>query len=94
MQKNSDKDLAYLFITDPKGEVTAHTFGEAFPIDLKKVGSSDQQTESLHRVRIDGQQVLNISYPIFGGSLGTSIWACLKLAFIVSYVGYSCWLPR
>ena len=69
--KKADKDLAYLFITDPKGDVTAHTFGQAFPVDLKKIGISDKKGKSRHRIRIDNQEVLDFSHPIFSGTLGT-----------------------
>ena len=67
--KGLNKDLAYLFITDRTGHVIAHTFGDAFPTDLKKATHSDKK--SLHRINMDGHDISDITSPILSGTLGT-----------------------
>ena len=66
--KALDQDLAYLFITDPQGNVLAHSFGQAFPVDLQKINRVGKK--SLQRISINGQEILDINSSILSGTLG------------------------
>lgn len=66
--KDFDQDMAYLFITDPQGNVLAHSFGQVFPVNLQKVNRAGNK--SLQRISMNGQEILDINSPILSGTLG------------------------
>lgn len=66
-------DIRYVFITDPQGEVLAHTFDGGFPLDL----ISANQVEGIdfqNTVTLDTGEgiVWDVAVPIFEGKAGTA----------------------
>jgi signal transduction histidine kinase len=71
--KNNYHDIRYVFITDPQGEILAHTFGGGFPIDLvnvNNVGADEFQKTVV--LETDEGLVWDVAVPIFGGKAGTA----------------------
>lgn len=69
---DSDKDLLYVFVLDPAGNILAHTFGADFPADLLEENQikpgEDYGVQTLQR---ENGQVLDVAIPILGGQTGT-----------------------
>lgn len=74
--KDSDKDIAYAYIADRKGNVLAHTFADGFPRDLVGVNSPEPgdswKHELLYTVNDQGSDglVRDIAVPILQGKVG------------------------
>jgi two-component system response regulator HydG len=64
--------IAYLFVARD-GEVLAHTFGEAFPVDLLPVNPASPSTEGRHLLigTPRGDRYLDFAWPVFEGRAGT-----------------------
>lgn len=65
--KNTERDVKYVYITDAKGKVAAHTFDGGFPADLLLIGN-DAGSRLLDTG--DGY-VMEFSAPILGGRAGS-----------------------
>ena len=71
--KDSEEDIEYEFVLDPKGEVLAHTFGETFPIDLMHVNELKAgQDYGIQTLNVGGKKVFDIAVPVLNGELGTA----------------------
>lgn len=69
--QNNYQDVRYVFITDPEGEVLAHTFGSGFPFDLASV--NNVLPDNFHRtvkLSTDEGAVWDVAVPIFEGKAG------------------------
>ncbi len=66
-------DIRYIFITNPDGEVLAHTFGDGFPKDLNSANQvrpdTFQHTEIFHT---DEGIVWDVAVPVFDGQAGVA----------------------
>ncbi len=70
--KIPESDIEYIFVVTPKGEVTAHTFGESFPSRLKEANIIQAgQAYSIRHLTMDTGSVFDIAAPILKGDLGT-----------------------
>lgn len=69
--QNNYQDVRYVFITDPQGEILAHTFGSGFPLDLVTVNNvfpgDFQRTVELST---DEGAVWDVAVPILDGKAG------------------------
>jgi two-component system NtrC family sensor kinase len=71
--KNAEEDIEYEFVLNAKGEVLAHTFGETFPSDLRRINVLKAgQAYGIQPLRIGGKKVFDIAVPILKGELGTT----------------------
>ncbi|MDH4163877.1 MAG: PAS domain S-box protein [Nitrospirota bacterium] len=67
-----DKDIAYVFIQDPLGKVIIHTFGKAFPSDLRTLGVIVKGGPlRMEHLETETGPILDFAAPIMEGSLGT-----------------------
>lgn len=64
--------IAYLFVARD-GEVLAHTFGEAFPVELLPANPADPSTDGRHLLigTPRGDRFLDFAWPVFEGRAGT-----------------------
>ncbi len=69
-QKMHDKDLAYIFILDPRRELLSHTFPAGFPTALKGVQNPGSAVHRITPIDFGGQEILDISVPVMEGKLG------------------------
>jgi signal transduction histidine kinase len=70
--QDSDKDLLYVFILDPTGNVLAHAFSEGFPADL--LGENQIEPGEDYWVQAsqsENDQILDMAIPILGSQGGT-----------------------
>lgn len=65
--QRAEEDIEYIFVLSPRGEVLAHTFGGGFPTALRGAGGPT----GMRRLALGDGEVLDISTPLLGGSLGT-----------------------
>lgn len=69
--KNSEEDIAYIFIVDEHGGVLAHTFENGFPVALKDVNRTVAgQSYSAGRIITEKGDILDIAVPILMGGIG------------------------
>lgn len=69
----NNQDVLYIFIVDPQGNVLAHTFGEAFPAELRKANTvSPTEKYHLTAFRTEVGVVRDVAVPILDGKLGTA----------------------
>lgn len=69
----NNQDVLYIFIVDSKGNVLAHTFGDAFPAELQKANQVDSQEKyHLSAFRTEVGVVRDVAVPILNGKLGTA----------------------
>ncbi len=64
--KNTEKDVKYVYITDAKGKVLAHTFGGGFPVELLTV----KRDKNPMLFDIGNGYVLDFTAPILAGKAG------------------------
>ncbi len=76
-QIKSNKSIAYLFIVRD-GQVISHTFRDGFPEQLLHSNNpeSSEQGSGKKIVSSDGEKIIDIAWPIFGGKAGV-----LRLGF-------------
>jgi len=68
----AENDVEYLYVLDHNGEVTAHSFGREFPVDLKKLNpQTGEQGHGITRINASGRDIIDISQPLLDGTLGT-----------------------
>lgn len=66
-----NKDIAYIFVQDAKGDVLVHTFEEGFPVSLLEVGGLSEESESLVKVlRTEDGLIQDLAVPILAGEAG------------------------
>ncbi|MGE5173795.1 MAG: PAS domain S-box protein [Betaproteobacteria bacterium] len=71
--KRSEDDIEYIFLLDASGEVTAHTFDNGFPVDMKGVNHAyPAQPFSIQRITSAQGAVLDIGVPLVNGTGGTA----------------------
>ncbi len=63
-------DARYVFVTDERGTVLAHTFDSGFPADLKDVGRNVNNEVTKTELMISRERVLDICAPVLNGSIG------------------------
>ncbi|MBI2390965.1 MAG: HAMP domain-containing protein [Deltaproteobacteria bacterium] len=68
--RDANAELAYLFVLDPHGRVTAHTFPLGFPADLLAVHDG-AGARRINAVKLDGRSVRDVGAPILGGIAGS-----------------------
>lgn len=68
----NNEDVLYIFVTDPSGDVLAHTFGQAFPNELLGVNTL-KSGEKYHLTVFQSEAgiVRDVAVPILDGELGT-----------------------
>ncbi|QXE91430.1 PAS domain S-box protein [Geomonas subterranea] len=67
----SEKDVAYIYLTTKSGEVIAHSFGREFPVALKELGRQSGKDESrIRRFDTTEGEIIQISAPVARGQLG------------------------
>ncbi|RJQ23246.1 MAG: HAMP domain-containing protein [Nitrospiraceae bacterium] len=70
--KITEKDVEYVFITDHKHKILAHTFGKNFPTDL--IGVNRVLPEDAYKIQLlvtgDEQGIYDIAMPILKGQVG------------------------
>ncbi len=62
--RRSEPGVEYLYITDSTGAVTAHTFAEGMPDNLKSLPSNSTQEPSFFKLDGASKPLFQISYPI------------------------------
>lgn len=68
---SQEEGVEYLFILDPNGEVTSHSFGNEFPVALKRLDPKpDEAGFGVARIRSGEKEIIDISLPILDGKLG------------------------
>ncbi|EKD59153.1 MAG: hypothetical protein ACD_55C00138G0001, partial [uncultured bacterium] len=66
-----EKDVAYIYVTTPSGEVIAHSFGRTFPVALKELSQpTGKKSNGSTRLHTTEGEVIQISEPILDGHLG------------------------
>ena len=69
--EDTEKDVKYLFVLAPDGTVTAHSFGNEFPVDLKTLHPRlNSEGFGIARIRDAEHDIVDISVPLLEGSLG------------------------
>lgn len=71
--RGANGELAYVFVLDTRGQVSAHTFPLGFPADLLAVHGApapDAQSLAPMSIEIDGRGVRDVAAPILGGVAG------------------------
>jgi len=67
----AEKGVEYIYVLAPNGEVTAHSFGREFPVELKKVMPRlDIDGHGITRILAAGRDIIDISVPLLDGTLG------------------------
>ena len=67
----SEDGVEYIYVLDPNGEVTAHSFGREFPVELKKLTPRiDKQGQGIVRLSAADRDIIEISLPLLDGTLG------------------------
>ncbi len=67
----NNRDLRYVFLLDPEGNVIAHSFGAGFPVDLLRVNRVlPGERYSLRILDSEEGFVHDVAAPIFGGKAG------------------------
>ncbi len=68
---NSENGVKYLYVLAPNGEVTAHSFGRVFPVELKKLQPRiDKEGHGVARILAEDREIIDISVPLLEGGLG------------------------
>ncbi|MBT0664066.1 PAS domain S-box protein [Geobacter pelophilus] len=68
---NTEKDVEYLFVQAPNGEVLAHSFGQKFPVALKGLKPKiNGGGHGIVRLRAADRDIIDISLPLLDGNLG------------------------
>jgi methyl-accepting chemotaxis protein len=68
----TEGDLSYVFLLDPREEVIAHSFRGGFPKGLSSANPLPAgASESRRAIRVDGETLLDVAVPILGGALGS-----------------------
>jgi signal transduction histidine kinase len=60
--------VSYVFVTDPTGDIVAHTFVPAVPAELQRI-AREGQSDHVEKVR-ELEGVMDVSSPILGGRAG------------------------
>lgn len=84
-----DDEIRYLCIEDEQGRITAHTFKEGYPTELTEIWKAQSGPTSLFRTAED--RLINFSYPILDGQLGTLHVGISRLE-AVKTTGHLLWL--
>ncbi len=70
--RNSNPEIVYLFVLDPRGGVVEHTFGGPFPADLLEIVRSRSNVPSRSpSFRTEKGIVADFAVPLMGGMAGT-----------------------
>lgn len=68
---DSETDLVYIYVLAPEGSVTAHSFGQEFPSELKKITPKlVNGGHSIAKIVTADQEIIDISLPLLDGKLG------------------------
>ena len=67
--RNTQHDIAYVFILDENAEVIVHTFENGFPVALKNVNPANGEV-TVKLLDIENEYVRDIAQPILGGRIG------------------------
>jgi two-component system NtrC family sensor kinase len=69
--RRSSPDVVYAFVTDPTGQVLAHTFESDFPESIKFINRATETTEyQVRSVRIFGERFRDFAVPLYHGDVG------------------------
>ena len=69
--KSREKDIAYIFILNPQGEVLAHTFEAGFPLDLKEVNRvRSGETYRIQPLVTERGPILDVAVAVLNGGAG------------------------
>lgn len=67
----TENDLEYIYVVAPQGEITAHSFGRDFPLELKTVKPLvDKDGHGIARITTGERELVDISLPVLDGTLG------------------------
>lgn len=68
----SERDVTYIYVIDPNGEVAAHSFGREFPTELKGLKPrNNMDGYGIARFATTDYEIIDISLPLLDGELGT-----------------------
>ncbi|MBI1786565.1 MAG: hypothetical protein HYR60_03300 [Acidobacteria bacterium] len=72
--RSSDKEIAYVFLVGPGGELVAHTFDRGFPVELLKANPAPADRDYMVRRIVDTrgseEPIRDLVVPIAGGYAG------------------------
>ncbi len=69
--KRIREDIKYILILDHEGKVSAHTFEETFPADLKEINTAGgEQKYNIQHIDTKQGKIIDVAVPILGGELG------------------------
>jgi len=67
----TNEDVRYTFLVDPKGNVLAHSFAGGFPTGLLSVNQPEEgQPYRLQRIQTEEGLILDVAVPVFDGRAG------------------------
>jgi two-component sensor histidine kinase len=67
----AEEDIEYVLVTDSRGEIVTHTFGPAFPVELKDANPiRPGQSYNIQRIITEEGDILDIAVPILNGEAG------------------------
>lgn len=69
--KDFDNDVSYIFIVDPRGRILAHTFGTAFPAELREINPVARGSRySVRRIATGEGNIRDVAIPLSQGRAG------------------------
>jgi len=87
--RDSAKDLEYVFVLDPDGNVMVHTFDDGFPVDL--LGVNEVPPGATHRVqdlRTEEDRIQDVAVPVLGGRAGVVRLGMSEATISAAVVGH------
>ncbi len=81
--KLDHESIEYIFIVNRKNHVVAHTFGEAFPVNLKDANIlSSHSSHQIKPIIVEKGKLFDIAVPILQGEIGVVHVGLLEKQFI------------
>lgn len=69
---DGEEGVEYLYVLSPDGEVSAHSFGSEFPVELKKLKPKlDKDGHGVAGFVAGDRDIVDISHPLLDGTLGS-----------------------
>lgn len=70
--KEGEEDIVYIYFSDPRGNVRAHTFEGGFPEDLRKLSAhAGEDREVIRQIQTEQGAITDVSVPLFKGRAGS-----------------------
>lgn len=68
--KQSEEDIAYIYVQGDNSEILAHTFGQGFPVDLQIGSGNDYSRRGIRLLETERGLILDFSAALFQGAGG------------------------